>query len=64
MAVDLRAGTFHSTSYRARQPGEPEQRAEIARLLRCGVWGIVHADGSVLERAIRSAAPAAPTPSL
>ena len=46
-------GTFHSTSYRPRQPGEPEQLAEIARLVGCGVCGIVHADGRELEAANR-----------
>lgn len=48
-------GTLHSTEIRARQPGEAEQWAEIARLVQCGVCGIVHSDGRLLEAAIRSA---------
>ena len=55
-------GTFHSTEVRPRQPNEPEQWAEIARLVHCGVCGIVHSDGRLLEAAIRSAATAETTP--
>lgn len=58
--LDVRwTGTFHSTEIRPRQPEEPEQWTEIARLVRAGVCGIVHSDGRILEHAIRSAAPAA-----
>lgn len=52
-------GTFHSTEIRPKQPNEPEQSSEIARLVHCGVCGIVHSDGRLLEAAIRSAIDAA-----